>query len=371
MSQPASEVQRHADFSAIRYAQVWEDADILLAGLAVQPGDTCLSIASAGDNVLALLTRDPANVIALDLNPAQLACLELRVAAYRVLSHAELLQLIGSRSADGERRMGLYQRCRRLLCPTVQTWWDRHPELIRTGVGSAGKFERYFALFRRRVLPLIHSRATIAALLEPRDSVGRGAFYAKVWNSWRWRLLFHIFFSRFVMGRLGRDPAFFRYVEGSVAERILSRTKHALTELDPSKNPYLTWILTETHGAALPLALRPENFERIRANLDRLEWHCASVEEFCGHYRGPPIARMNLSDIFEYMSEPHYRVLLESALAVAAPGGRLAYWNMLVPRSRPEALAHRLRPCVAESKELFLQDKAFFYSAFVVEEVLA
>src|SRR5215471_7796461 len=78
-----SEVAAKADFSGVRYAQCWEDADVLLEALDVQPGDTCLSIASAGDNALALLTRRPARVIALDLSPAQLACLELRIAAYR------------------------------------------------------------------------------------------------------------------------------------------------------------------------------------------------------------------------------------------------------------------------------------------------
>ena len=97
----ASEAAANADFSQIRYAQCWEDADVLLDALEVQAGDTCLSIASAGDNSLALLTRDPARVVALDLNPSQLACLELRVAAYRELDHPALLELIGSRPQRG------------------------------------------------------------------------------------------------------------------------------------------------------------------------------------------------------------------------------------------------------------------------------
>src|SRR3954451_3475426 len=94
-----SEAAANADCSDIRYAQCWEDADVLLEGLDVRPGDVCLSIASAGDNALALLTRDPSRVIALDLSPAQLACLALRVAAYRELSHPELLELVGSRES--------------------------------------------------------------------------------------------------------------------------------------------------------------------------------------------------------------------------------------------------------------------------------
>src|SRR3954470_16735027 len=112
---PSSEAAANADFSAVRYAQCWEDADVLLEGLDVQPGDVCLSIASAGDNALALLARNPAKVVALDLSPAQLACVALRVAAYRNLAHDELLELVGSRPSD--RRADLYRRCRGDLSP--------------------------------------------------------------------------------------------------------------------------------------------------------------------------------------------------------------------------------------------------------------
>jgi S-adenosylmethionine-diacylglycerol 3-amino-3-carboxypropyl transferase len=158
-----SEAAARADFSQIRYAQCWEDADILLEALDIQPGDVCLSIASAGDNALAMLRRGPAKVIALDLNPAQLACLELRVAAYRALSHLELLTLIGS--LPGDCRPELYRRCRPLLSPDAQAFWDAHPDEIANGIGGAGKFERYFGLFRTRILPLIHSRRKVATLL--------------------------------------------------------------------------------------------------------------------------------------------------------------------------------------------------------------
>src|SRR5204862_1212333 len=116
-----SEVASKADFSGIRYAQCWEDADVLVEGLDVQPGDVCLSIASAGDNSLALLTRNPDRVIALDLSPAQLACLELRIAAYRELSHPELLELIGS--TPSMRRPDLYRRCRPLLSTATRVFW--------------------------------------------------------------------------------------------------------------------------------------------------------------------------------------------------------------------------------------------------------
>ncbi len=363
-----SEIAGKASFSGVRYAQCWEDADVLLHALDVRPGDVCLSIASAGDNALALLTRHPARVVALDLSPAQLACVGLRVAAYRILTHPELLELIGSRPS--RRRPELYRRCRPLLDTAARDFWDAHPADVAAGIGGAGKFERYFALFRRRVLPLVHRGGVVNALLRGGSPEQRRRFHDKRWDTPGWRLLFRVFFSRFVMGRLGRDPSFFAYVQGSVSERILARTRHALAVLDPADNPYLQWILTGRHTTALPLALRPEHFDTIRAHLDRLEWRCQSVEDFLEEQGKAAIDRFNLSDIFEYMSDANYQRLLERLADAARPGGRLAYWNMLVPRRRPEALAHRLRPLTDLARRLHLADRAFFYSDFVVEEVV-
>jgi S-adenosylmethionine-diacylglycerol 3-amino-3-carboxypropyl transferase len=363
-----SEVAARADFSGIRYAQCWEDADILLDGLDIQPGDICLSIASAGDNSLALLACRPARVVALDLSPAQLACVELRVAAYRELSHTELLELIGS--TPSQRRLALYRRCRLQLSTSVREFWDAHSRDVAAGIGSAGKFEHYFARFRRLILPLVHSRAHIDALLRGGTRPERIGYYNRVWDSCRWRLLFRVFFSRFVMGRLGRDPSFFRYVEGSVSDRILARARHSVTELNPADNPYLQWIMTGRHTTALPFALRRENFDLIRSQLDHLEWRCQSVEDFLQSQEARSIARFNLSDIFEYMSEENYHRLLDQLVSRGRPGGRLAYWNMLAPRSRPEAMAHQLRPLAELAERLHWQDKAFFYSRFVVEEIV-
>ncbi len=67
---------------------------------------------------------------------------------------------------------------------------------------------------------------------------------------------------------------------------------------------------------------------------------------------------------------PENTTALLARLADASPAGaRLAYWNMLAPRRRPESLAHRLRPRDDLALPLFAQDKAYFYSAFIVEEV--
>jgi S-adenosylmethionine-diacylglycerol 3-amino-3-carboxypropyl transferase len=361
------DISSRAKFSRVRYAQCWEDADVLLDALDVHPGDVCLSIGSAGDNSLSLLTRDPARVIAVDVSAPQIACLELRVAAYRALEHAELLELIGSRPSA--RRQQLYSRCRAALSTDAREFWDGRPDAVAHGIGAAGKFEEYFALFRRWVLPLVHGHRRVAQLLERRSLPARRAFYDKKWDTARWRMMFRLFFSRTILGRAGRDPAFFRYVETDVAGAILARTRHALTDLDPADNPYVHWILTGGHGAVLPHALRRENFELIRDRLDRLEWHRVPLEEFLSRCSGGSVSRFNLSDIFEYMSAAEYEHLLERLLLAGRPGGRLVYWNLLVDRRRPASLQDQLHSLDDVARPLHARDKTFFYSALVVEEI--
>jgi S-adenosylmethionine-diacylglycerol 3-amino-3-carboxypropyl transferase len=361
-----SEAAGRADFSGIRYAQCWEDADVLLAALEPGPRKHCLSIASAGDNTLALLSRDPESVVAIDLSPAQIACLELRVAAYRALQHRELLALVGS--IESNARLLFYKTCRKYLSADAVAFWDARPKLIGRGIGSIGKFEHYFQIFRERVLPCVHTRGRVQELLRAKSGKERRAFYDERWNNLRWRLMFRVFFSRQLMGYLGRDKEFFKYVKGSVSGRILERTGYALTDLDPAENPYIQWILAGSHNGALPVALREENFERIRRNLDRLQWRCGSLEESLNGSQ--KFDCFNLSDIFEYMSPASYEQLLKLIVSRARSGARLAYWNMLAPRHRPESLSAVLRPLEELSAQLFARDQAFFYSALVVEEVV-
>lgn len=363
-----SEIQHRADFSAVRYAQCWEDSLLLIESMK-PAGRHCLSIGSAGDNSFALLAAGAATVTAVEMNPTQVACIELRKAAYLQLDHTAFLELHGSRPST--RRAALYTECRELLPPAAREFWDARPEAIAGGIGGCGKFENYFRLFRNKVLPLAHSRKRVLSLLQPRGSAERRVFYDKVWNNWRWRAIFQVFFSRTLMGALGRDPEFFKYVEGSVAERILSRTEHALAVLDPSVNPYLHWILTGTHGEQLPFSLEARNHEIIRAAIlqDRFRVVESSIEALLEAEPEKRFDAFNLSDIFEYMSEENTETLLRKLVAASNPGARLAYWNMLAPRSRPAAMADLLDPRTKEAETLFQQDRAFFYSRFVVEEV--
>jgi S-adenosylmethionine-diacylglycerol 3-amino-3-carboxypropyl transferase len=360
-------IQERAAFHFVRYANCWEDADVLVAALQPAPGSRLLSIASAGDNTLALLAEG-AEVLAVDLSLPQLACLELRCAAFRELDYEELVGFLGVREKDG--RLRTYEALASQLSPAARRFWDEHTAHVAGGIIHAGRFEDYFRIFRTRVLPLIHSRTTVSDLLQPRSPAERREFWENRWNNRRWRWLFRLFFSRFLLGRLGRDPEFFRYVEGSVSERIMRRAHYGLTELSTHDNPFLDYIATGHFQSALPRYLRRDHFESIRSGLDRLTVFHGPVEQAVRVHGADGFDAFNLSDIFEYVDEQTALTLYRELLEVARGSARLAYWNTLVPRSCPRELSGRVRPLDGLSAELFARDKAFFYCHFQIDEVV-
>ncbi|MEO1160544.1 MAG: DUF3419 family protein, partial [Pseudomonadota bacterium] len=170
-----SQIAAKASFEHIRYAQLWEDADVLTGALGNQRGSTLASICSAGDNALAMLTLDPARVVVVDLSMAQIECIKLRIGAFRNLDHQGFIELMGARPSS--RRADLLAEAIKSAAPGTRAFWQSlEAEVVAHGAGGVGKFERYFRLFKNRIMPLVHSRETIDAIFLPREPNARKDF---------------------------------------------------------------------------------------------------------------------------------------------------------------------------------------------------
>ena len=134
-----SDSRRIAYRGRLMFAQSWEDPACDLAALQAQPGDTILAITSGGDNVLGFLLTDPQQVIAVDVNPAQTYLLELKKAAFRRLTHTNMLVLLGVRAGD---RLARFDRLRDDLSPSARTFWDTKKRWLARGLLTQGAFER-------------------------------------------------------------------------------------------------------------------------------------------------------------------------------------------------------------------------------------
>ena len=368
--------ENKVDFSLIRYSQCWEDTEILLESLDINEKDVCFGILSAGDNVFSMLAENPEKVVALDISFPQIALAKLKREIFKSFSYKEMLEFIGVKISS--KRIEMYEKIKVNLEEDVKNYWDFNKEAIENGIIHIGKFEKFFKIFREKILPFVHNKKRIEKLLEKKSRQERIEYYDRHWNNFRWKLMFKLFFSKYIVGKLGRDKEFFRYAEKNISEEMKERSRYALCELPPHENPYICYILTGNYRLEhLPYFLREENFENIKKNLHKLEIVQNSVEEYLDGIDFK-INKFNLSDIFEYMSLENYRRLMKKIYDNADNNAILTYWNLIVERNSSKLesveekrnIKNNFQRLEKFDKRLHEKDKTFFYTDFVVEKVI-
>jgi S-adenosylmethionine-diacylglycerol 3-amino-3-carboxypropyl transferase len=345
----------------LRYANCWEDADVLMKGLDVKSGDRILSIASAGDNSFSMLVYDPELVVAVDINSVQLNLIELKKAAMKVLDHEAFLRFMGFSNCTT--RWHLFLKVKEAMTPEMADFWTDRKSEIENGIIYQGKFEKYFILFHKKILPLIHTKKRIKNLFKEKDAAQQQLFFKKKWNSLRWKILFKMFFSKFVMGRLGRDPKFLEEVEVPVSTFILGQSQKHLSSINCQHNYFLQFILTGKFNTRLPHYARKENFEKIKSRLDRLiPYHGLAEDAFNAFSQ---FNKFNLSNIFEYMDPNLFKMVSDNLIENGEPGSKYAYWNLMVPRQMSKISTAVKNDATAN--DLSTIDCGFFYGNFIID----
>jgi len=370
-TQLRSIVKERPVFARVVYSQCWEDPDIAADGLHLGPSDDLVCLTSAGDNVMALSLRRPRSITAIDFSAAQNALFQLKLAALRTLPWAEYVAFLGARPSF--QRVSTYRdRLRRELPDELRAYFDAQEPILARGVIHAGRFQKYLKMFRTGVLPLVHGRAVVEELMTIDDRDTRERYYREVWDNRRWRSLFTFFFSRAIMARLGRDPAFFRYVDqAKIGAAFLERARWALVETSPRDNHFLQYALLGRYPDLErgPQYLRESNFAALRETTANVKIVRSDLESYLATLKPGALSALYLSDLFEWVGPEHHEAMLRKIADVTRPGGRLVYWNLLVPRQRPDALADRIDTHETEARALHARDLAFVYSSFHVESI--
>lgn len=361
-------IQERAKFDKIRYANCWEDPLLLLESFDIQPSSKCISIASAGDNSLSLLVKNPEIVYAVDLSIPQIACCELKKYAVKFLDYETFLELLGFKKC--ENRTEIYKSVEENLSLQSRYYFEQNPDILKNGIIHQGKFEHYFQLFAMRIMPLVHNQKNLTELFLPKSIQAQKLFYDKTWNNKRFKALFKLFFNKFVMGRLGRDKEFFKYVDvAMISKNIKERADRALRDVPTWNNPFVNYILLNNFDYALPHFALKDNFEIIKNNIDALEIKTGTINDAAKN-SGIKFNCYNLSDIFEYMDCDLFKNISLELLSSAEKGAKFCYWNMMVNRRISEILPENFGYKKELSEELYLKDRAFFYKAFIVDEVI-
>jgi len=359
-------------FTGLRYSRVWEDHRLLSEALSVGPADRVLSIASAGDNALALALTG-AEVTAVDINPVQLAWVELQYLARMNLNFGEYLRFVGDCEWGGALqdlsdvaawRAEVYAQLRPRLSVGGRRYWDAEDEAIGSGPVRSGRLERYIGQFPGRLA--LADRADIDRLFNPSC---RATERARLVDGLRLRggvtAAMSVYFSNEALGGGGRDPSLYTQVDqadsgASFAERFLN----ALQQDRAPRNPYLRRFWTGITGDCddPPPWSAPIAQADFEAAWNRITWLNEPLDEVLERLAGGAFTAVNASDIFEYFSPEDTARWFEHFARACANGARIAWWELLVNRPVPEGTSWRPLEVGGEG------DRVFFYQRFRVAQ---
>lgn len=365
------EIKKNKMFQDILYAQCWEDPGMDRTAFQIHSDDVVFSITSGGCNVLSFLIDNPKEVIALDINPHQNYLLDLKMAVFRELSHAEILDFMGvTHSTD---RYRYYRRIRPRLSQESTHYWDKQSAKIERGIIHSGRFEKYMRILRRTVISPLISKKTVDLFYASEDQAERKRLFNEKWENVGWWILTRIMLSR-RLNSLFFDKAFFKYLDDrfSFGRHFAKKAKKALTQLPMKNNYFLAYILRGNYYSPehVPSYLMRENYETIRSRLGRIRMVTTSCEEFFASLPENSISKFNFTNIFEWMSEKEFEKLLRETVRVAKNDAVLTYRNLLVPREHPSCFNQYIRSCRTLAQQLHSKDLSFIYNNYVVEKII-
>lgn len=111
-----------------------------------------------------MLACNPKMVYAIDLSQNQIMCTEFKIVCYKYLEYEECMRLIGVFESDD--RIKLYDKVKDKLSDNTRGYFDNNLDIIKRGIIHTGKFENYFHIFGKKVLPKNNSKKAIVFLLK-------------------------------------------------------------------------------------------------------------------------------------------------------------------------------------------------------------
>ena len=364
------EIHAVLENATLRYAQVWEDYELLFQGLELQSSDHVVSIGSAGDNALALLAKGVESVAAVDLNPAQTALCELKKVAIERLEHADFAELLGI--GEGKRALSLLGSLRNELSPLSRAYWDSNTEIVEQGILHSGRLEVFWNKMREQVFEQFITPTAMREFFHSQDLDEQRQRFERDFSGASFCEAFRNFTDKKNVARHGRDIAQYKYVSrDDIGGFFWNRFKHVCTEVPVSDNFYLHYLFFGNYASFEegPFYLRPKVFADLVHRIERFEIVEESLDAFVAKGERT-YSKMNLSDLFEYLSPEdtdHFLSILVENMAI---GGRIAFWNHLNERSTGSTSGLKTKELHTLGSHLFQRDRTFFYSDFRVLEVL-
>ena len=316
-------------FQQLNYSAVHEDTRSELEALRLTSGDRVACITGGGSRPLELLLGNPKEVLAIDMNPAQCALIELQIAAIRELSRDQFLAFAGI--IPSESRLGVFERLGPALTPEVRRYWDQNSGVILRGFiysghweGKLRRFARFFAMVRRSIRDRLFAAKTV---------VEQEVIWREQWDNHVWTVMLRMIFNPTLWYWLGNEPGAFLVPRTmDVPGYIKTRFKQAVPTFlfRDSAWAWLVFYGRYDPSAALPLYLQSGSYEVIASRLNRVRIVRDSMTSFLNKNPEASINAFSTSDVCSYMTELEHKNCWQALLRAAATGARICERRFLV-----------------------------------------
>lgn len=203
---------------------------------------------------------------------------------------------------------------------------------------------------------LLHRLVTAQTLEEQRD----------LWRQWRgWQFDFgmRVLGWRWVWRTILREPGIeFVPVDYDITGHLVGAFERAATERLLRTNPYMNLMIGDGYtDDALPLHLRPENFDMIKLNLSRVRIVTGSLVDHLNEHPSTYTA-LSVSDFSSYADPQQYREVWRAIIGAAKDGARVCERFFMVRHEPDELFPGVIERNRALERRLADQDHTFIYT---------
>ncbi|MCA8883774.1 MAG: DUF3419 family protein [Rhodobacteraceae bacterium] len=365
-------------FQGLVYAQIWEDPVADMKGLRLGPDDNVVCIASGGCNLMSYLTAGPASVAAVDLSPAHVALVRLKIAAAQALpDYQSFYDFFGH--ADKATNLDLYKR---YLAPVLddqsRLWWESRQGLLgrRINMFSRGLY-RHGAL--GRFIAAMHAVSRIGGvdyrpyLASTSLDDQRAFFDAKIAPLFDNRAVQTLARRRASLFGLGIPPAQFEKLAqdggGDIVPVLRERTRKLMCDFPISEN-YFAWAAfnrgyKEDGTGPVPPYLEERNFEALRKAAPHASVVNRSLTDMLAELPDASKQAYVLLDAQDWMTDGQLNALWTQITRTATPGARVLFRTGGIPDILPgrvvPATLNRWRYDPALSRQMWEEDRSAIY----------
>jgi S-adenosylmethionine-diacylglycerol 3-amino-3-carboxypropyl transferase len=317
-------LERLAFGSGLVFNQAWEDPLVDRRALALTPADVLFTLASAGDNTLASALDGPQKIYAVDLNPAQVYLLQLKIAAAQRLPYAEFWHLFSLGPAPRARAI-YHGQLRAHLTPAARGFWDGRLNLLRSGLSRAGSFGCALWLLRS-YLKVVCGPAALEAFFDQPSMPEQAEYYRRRIHGPWWNPLAKPLAAWLpVLLLFGAHPHQARRIRGQAfADFLAAGIGKALTTL-PARDNYFWQQAFLGRYRTPPDYARPENFERLKQSVPVIETHLDRAQDVLRDLPRGRVTHFNLLDAPDWLSPAETLELWDLIRRAARPGAKVLF----------------------------------------------